>query len=373
MIYFDNAATGGKKPPSVIKAVNNALSEYSANPGRSGHSKSLKTAMAVYSAREKTAEFFGASGPENVVFTANCTAALNYVIKGILNSGDRVVVSSLEHNAVVRPLYKIGVEVDVARASLVDDRLTLAEFSKKITPDTRLVICTGASNVLGKILPITKIGALCKERNIPFAVDGAQIAGVVPIDMQSMNIDYLCLAPHKALYAPMGLGVLICEKPIINTIIEGGTGTNSEEMVQPEFLPERLESGTINVPAIMGLSAGIDYLKQMGITKIYNYEMELMGHLYNSLAGLEKAMLYTPYPMSGMYAPVLSFNIYGRSSTETAEYLSKNGIAVRAGLHCAPYAHKQIGTLDKGTVRVSLSSFNTLYEIKNFINLIRKY
>ncbi len=363
MIYLDNAATTGKKPPGVIKAVNNALLTLSANPGRGGHRPSLAASAAVYSAREKAAKLFGASGPENVVFTYNCTHSINTVIKGILKPGDHVVTSSLEHNAVMRPLYKTGAEPDIAEVSLTDDNITLNEFEKKIKPSTRLVICTGASNVLGRTLPVAQIGALCRSRGIPFAVDAAQTAGVMAIDMKKMNIDYLCIAPHKGLYAPMGIGVLICEKYIENTLTEGGTGTNSAEMTQPDSLPERLESGTVAVPAIAGMSAGIDYVRSIGTDKIYRHELNLISELYKRLSSLKNVILYTENPARGGFAPVLSFNVKGVPSGEIAAYLSEKGIAVRGGLHCAPSAHRQIGTLEVGTVRASVSAFNTLSDI----------
>lgn len=363
MIYLDNAATTGKKPPEVIRAVDNAMRMYSANPGRGGHKPSMAASGAVYSVREKLADFFGATGPENVVFTMNCTHSINTVLKGVLKKGDRVVTSSLEHNAVIRPLYKTGAVYDIARVSLTDDNLTLSEFERKIRPDTRLVICTGASNVLGKILPIAKIGALCRSRGIAFAVDAAQTAGVLPINMREMNIDYLCIAPHKGLYAPMGVGVLICEQPIENTLIEGGTGTNSAEVVQPDFLPERLESGTVNVPEIMGISAGIDYVNRIGMKKLYTHELELTARLWSELSKMPHIRLYTNKPEPYAFAPVLSFNVEGKKSAETAAYLNDKGIAVRGGLHCAPAAHRQIGTLENGTVRVSAAAFNTQYDI----------
>ena len=372
MIYFDNAATTGKKPIGVIRAVDGALRELSANPGRSGHNASLKAADAVYSVREKIAELFGASGAENVVFTLNCTHSINCVIKGVLKKGDHAVTSTLEHNSVIRPLVKEEIPFDTAYVSLTDDGATLREFERKIRNNTRLVICTGASNVFGKTLPIAEIGALCRQRGVPFVVDAAQIAGVMPIDMRQMNIDYLCIAPHKGLYAPMGIGVLICEKPIENTIIEGGTGTNSAELVQPEGLPERLESGTVNVPEIMGLSAGIDYVNGLGIKKIYTHEMKLIRYLYKELSKIDRVQLYTPEPRDGLYAPVLSFNIYGKSSAEVSQYLNSKGIAVRGGLHCAPSAHRQIGTLDIGAVRVSVAAFNTSAEIESLIKAIKQ-
>ena len=372
MIYFDNAATTGKKPIGVIRAVDGALRELSANPGRSGHNASLKAADAVYSVREKIAELFGASGAENVVFTLNCTHSINCVIKGVLKKGDHAVTSTLEHNSVIRPLVKEEIPFDTAYVSLTDDGATLREFERKIRNNTRLVICTGASNVFGKTLPIAEIGALCRQRGVLFVVDAAQIAGVMPIDMRQMNIDYLCIAPHKGLYAPMGIGVLICEKPIENTIIEGGTVKNSAELVQPEGLPERLESGTVNVPEIMGLSAGIDYVNGLGIKKIYTHEMKLIRYLYKELSKNDRVQLYTPEPRDGLYAPVLSFNIYGKSSAEVSQYLNSKGIAVRGGLHCAPSAHRQIGTLDIGAVRVSVAAFNTSAEIESLIKAIKQ-
>lgn len=372
MIYFDNAATTGVKPVRVINAVKYALENYCANPGRSGHEASVKVADMVYKTREKLANFFGAEGPENVVFTMNCTHSANCVLKGLLRRGDHVVVSSLEHNAVMRPLVKTGVSYSVAEVSLTNDRETVKNFSEKIKPNTKLIFCTGASNVLGKILPIDKIGELCRKKGIFFAVDAAQTAGVLPINMQKLNLDYLCIAPHKGLYAPMGIGILIARKNIPNTLIEGGTGTNSLELYQPESLPERLESGTLNVPGIAGLSAGVDYVNEIGLEKIYNHELKLIQRLYEGLKGLPKIKLYTPYPQKDFYAPLLSFNMDGIDSIKLSQMLSENSIAVRGGLHCAPSAHSQIHTLEEGTVRVSVGSFNNEREIDTFLGVLRR-
>ncbi len=363
MIYFDNAATTGKKPISVIKAVERALFSLSANPGRSGHKISEKAAAEIYSVREKTADFFEASGPEKVVFTANCTASINYVIKGVLKRGDHCIISDLEHNAVLRPLHKWGVEYNVATVSLVDDNATVENFARLITPKTKMIICTGASNVVGKLLPIEKLGKLCKAKNILFTVDAAQIAGVIPIKMKTMNIDYLCVAPHKGLYAPMGTGILIAEKPINNTVFEGGTGTNSKDLEQPEFLPERLESGTVNVAGIMGIGAGIEFVKKVGIEKIHKKEIGLLKRFCRRLRYQSGIIFYAPQIEENHFAPVLSFDINGLTSGETASLLNERGIAVRAGLHCAPLTHKKIGTIENGTVRVAPSLFNTEDEI----------
>ncbi|MBR7133076.1 MAG: aminotransferase class V-fold PLP-dependent enzyme [Clostridia bacterium] len=370
MIYFDNAATTGKKPKAVIKAVETALLEYSANPGRSGHTLSVRAADTVYRVREKTAEFFGASGPENIVFTLNCTHSINCVLKGLLRQGDHAVISSMEHNAVMRPLKKIGIPFDIAEVSLENDDETLKELAKKIKPNTKLVFCTGASNVCGKILPLRQIGELCRKRGVLFGVDAAQIAGVVPINIKQMKIDFLCIAPHKGLYAPMGVGILICERPLPNTVLEGGTGTNSADLFQPQLLPERHESGTLNLPGIMGIGAGIDYVKQLGTEKISNHETGIIKTVYFGLRNNPEAVLYTPEPFVNSYAPVLSFNISGVPSGVTANLLAENGIAVRGGLHCAPMAHRQLNTLDTGTVRLSTATFNTYSEAEAFLRLV---
>lgn len=371
MIYFDNAATTGKKPKTVVQAVENALINYSANPGRSGHDLSVKCANAVYGVRTKIANFFGADGPENIVFTLNCTHSINTVLKGVLHKGDHVVVSSLEHNAVMRPLKKIGVNFDVATVYR-DDAQTLEEFKRKIKVNTRLVLVTGASNVTGKILPIEEIGNVCKKRGVYFCVDAAQTAGVCEIDMQRMNIDYLCIAPHKGLYAPMGIGILICRKPIENTIIEGGTGTFSIDLSQPDALPERLESGTVNMAGIMGVSAGIDFITKTGISNLRRHEYNLFERLYRGLEKNNDIVLYSENPDINSYAPVLSFNFKGLASEDATRLLNKYGFALRGGIHCSPLAHKTIGTLPEGTVRASFSIFNTLQEVDALISVCNR-
>ncbi len=371
MIYFDNAATTGAKPKGVIDGVKLALERYSANPGRAGHSRSIEAAEMVYKTREKLSDFFGSDGPETVVFTQNCTHSANCVIKGILKRGDHCIISALEHNAVIRPLVKTGVSYSVAEVSMTDDEKTLENFKEKIRPNTRLIFCMGASNVWGKILPIGKIGELCREKGILFAVDGAQNAGVLPIDMKKQNIDFLCIAPHKGLYAPMGIGVLIARKNIPQTIIEGGTGTNSLELFQPDRLPERLESGTVNLPGIMGISAGMDYVKSKGINTLYEGELALIKKLYTQMKTIPEVILYTPEPKGGDFVPLLSFNVVGEHSSKVANSLSEKNIAVRGGLHCSPLAHKRMGTENIGAVRVSVASFNKEEEINKFMMVLR--
>ena len=371
MIYFDNAATSGHKPQSVINAVDFALKNLSANPGRSGHKLSLRASDLVYNTRTKVAEFFGANGPEQVVFTQNCTQGLNYVIKGVLRKGDHVVVSNLEHNAVMRPLVKTGVNYDVMKV-FDDDNLTINDFESKLKVNTKLVIMTAASNVTGQILPFLEIAKICHKRGVLFCLDGAQLCGVMPINMQKMHIDFLCVAPHKGLYSPMGIGVLICRKPIDNTIIEGGTGSSSLEFIQPNEMPEMLESGTLNLPAVAGLSAGIDFVNKVGIQRIYEKEMRLLKMFYTGLRDIPKIVLYTNPPVMHKYAAVIPFNISGVKSDKAATYFDRNGIALRAGLHCAPTAHKTLGTTEFGTLRASFSVFNTEEEVIRAIKVAKK-
>ncbi len=368
MIYFDNAATTGHKPHSVVNAVDYALKNLCANPGRSGHAVSQKAAIAVFNARRTTADFFGSKGPETVVFTPNCTASINYVLKGILSRGDHIVISDLEHNAVMRPIKAMSIDYSMANVSLTDDEETVYNFKRAIKPNTKMIFCTAASNVLGKILPIKEIGMLCKENGILFGVDAAQAAGVIPINMQDMNIDYLCIAAHKGLYCPMGLGILIAHGPIKKTIIEGGTGTESTQFIQPDTLPEMLESGTVNLPAIASVSAGIDFVKKQK-NCILRYENDLVRRLYNNLKNSE-IIFYTDPNIYG-YAPVLCFNIAGLPSEKVVDVLSKNGFALRAGLHCAPTAHKKIGTQMQGAIRFSPSLFNTSSEVDLFVRYLK--
>lgn len=374
MIYLDNAATTGKKPEIVIKSVNNALRTMSANPGRGGHTLSNRASEAVFAARQKVAKMFDADD-DRIIFTPNCTTALNIAIKGVINSGQGIVISSLEHNAVTRPtvtVNKKGCPVKVAEVIFGDADATLRSFERAIDKNTAVVVCTHASNVSGEILPIEKIGALCKDRGITFIVDAAQTAGVLPISTKKMNIDFLCIAPHKGLYAPMGTGILIANSEIRYPLIEGGTGVNSYSLEQPSDYPERLESGTVNLPGIVGISAGIDFVNSKGTGQIYLSELALIERLYNGLSKISGVILYTPKPQKNKYVPLLSFNLRSMPSDMVAEKLSLMGFAVRAGLHCAPLAHKRMGTIDGGTVRVSTGVFNNINEIDAFIRAVSK-
>lgn len=370
MIYLDNAATTFPKPLNVVNAVDRCLKHYSANPGRSGHELSEKAAEEIFICRKKLSDLFNANSPDRVVFTANCTTAINMVLKGVLRPGDHAICSAYEHNAVIRPLNKVctyGVEYNVARVFPEDTVSTVAAFEALIKNNTKLIVCTHASNVNGIILPIKEIGEMAHSHGIKFLVDAAQSAGVINIDMKEMNIDYLCIAPHKGLYAPMGTGVLIANADIDNTLIEGGTGSMSVLPLQPQFLPDRLESGTLNLSGVVGISAGIDFLKSKGINNIYTKEHKLIAKAFNAFSKLPQIVLYNNEFSIGKTTPVLSFNIVHKDCEEIGNELNKMGIAVRSGLHCSPLAHKTLGTIDIGTVRVCPSVFTNETNIDSLI------
>lgn len=362
MVYWDNAATTWKKPMTVRQAVCQALSLYSANPGRAGHKMSLEAAEQVYLCRQAVADFFGLPDPSGVVFTLNCTAALNTVIRGVLDKSGRAVTSDLEHNAVMRPLAALSDHAnryDVVEWCADEDAL-VERFRRAIRPDTRLMICTHASNVFGVALPIRKLGELAHRYGLLLCVDAAQTAGVLPIDMEQDHIDYLCVAPHKGLYAPMGTGILLCrESEKIPPLVRGGTGSQSLSLLQPEELPDRLESGTPNVSGICGVRAGVEFVSKLGRDRIYRHEIELLQYVYDRLKQNPDMRLYTPRPQIGYAAPVLSVNIRDVPSEEVAAALNERHIAVRAGLHCAPAAHRRFGTIEQGTVRLAPSAFSS--------------
>lgn len=374
MIYLDNSATTNPKPMSVISASERAVRN-SANPGRSGHMLSENAARTVYETRIKAAGFFDSADETRVIFTPSCTFSLNTAIKSVFKDGGHAVVSSLEHNAVMRPLEKLrnkGVTYTKAEVFAGDNDKTVDSFRKSITKETRAFICTHASNVFGIKLPVERLAALAHSYGLIFILDAAQSAGIAPISMND-GYDIVCAAPHKGLYAPMGTGLMILGKDISpDTLIEGGTGSNSLSPVQPEDLPDKFESGTLNLSGIAGLGAGIDFVKSKGINRISGHEFSLMKMLYKALLTNKRIILYTELPEPDHYVPVLSFNAEGAHSEETAEYLKKYGIAVRAGLHCAPCAHEAFGTTETGTVRISPSAFTSQNDIRTLIRAISK-
>lgn len=370
MINFDNSATSWPKPLRVRKAAEEAMVRYGGNPGRSGHRLSIETAEAVYRARQTAAGFFGAE-TENTVFTLNCTHALNLAIKGIAGSGGHIIISNLEHNSVARPVHalsKSGGEYDIAEIDH-DDNVTLGNFERLIRPDTKAVVCTLGSNVTGRITPCKKIGELCRRNGICFIADGAQACGVIDIKL-SQGINILCTAGHKSLYGPPGTGLLLSDGSFpIAPLMEGGTGSTSLELDQPDFMPDCLESGTVNTCGVIALGEGIRFVSDMGTDRIFTHETALCKRFIDGVKDLDNVVIYRD---KGRYLPIVSFNIKNLTSNETASMLSDAGYALRGGLHCSGLAHKAIGTAPEGTVRFSPSVFSTTAEVDGLIKAVKK-
>lgn len=374
MIYLDNGATSFPKPLSVRQNVDISLKKFSANPGRSGHSLSLRAAKEIFECRKRLKELFNVNSEEEIIFTENCTMALNTVIFGLLSEGDHVLISSMEHNSVTRPLESLkdkGVTYSTFDYSYEDNE-TVDNVRNLIKPETKLVICTHASNVFGFRFPIERICALCHAYGILFCVDSAQSAGVFDIDVGTNQYDFVCMSGHKSLYGPMGTGVLILNNRNLKPLLYGGTGTESVKKSQPEGLPEKFESGTQNMNGISGLKAGVDFVKNRGIKNIYNHEYKLAKRLFNGLANNRKVITYNKSFDYGKVAPVVSFNIDGVYSEDLVAKLNKYGIMTRGGLHCSPLAHTTMNTIENGTVRVVPGAFNTINDINYLLNVIRK-
>lgn len=374
MIYLDNGATSFPKPLSVRQNVDISLKKFSANPGRSGHSLSLRAAKEIFECRKRLKELFNVNSEEEIIFTENCTMALNTVIFGLLSEGDHVLISSMEHNSVTRSLESLkdkGVTYSTFDYSY-DDNVTVDNVRNLIKPETKLVICTHASNVFGFRFPIERICALCHAYGILFCVDSAQSAGVFDIDVGTNQYDFVCMSGHKSLYGPMGTGVLILNNRNLKPLLYGGTGTESVKKSQPEGLPEKFESGTQNMNGISGLKAGVDFVKNRGIKNIYNHEYKLAKRLFNGLANNRKVITYNKSFDYGKVAPVVSFNIDGVYSEDLVAKLNKYGIMTRGGLHCSPLAHTTMNTIENGTVRVVPGAFNTINDINYLLNVIRK-
>ncbi len=369
-VYFDNAATAYPKPPSVAEAVKAAVERLGGNPGRGGHVFSQRAAEKVFETRELAAELFNAE-PENVVFTLNCTHALNLAIKGIIRPGDRVIISSMEHNSVARPVYaltKQGVRADVAAVGRTDEE-TLENLRRLIKGDLRCVIFTAASNVTGRAMPIREIASVCREKGVCLIVDGAQACGVIPLSLDD-GMNFLCMPGHKGLYGPAGTGLLISDgEYALKTVIEGGTGATSGELEQTGFMPERLESGTLNTVGIAGLCEGIKYVRQMGINRIRSHEEELCGVLIDGIKSVDGIKIYR---RGDCFVPIVSFNIEGVPAPALTSALSAEGFALRGGLHCAALAHKTLGTFPNGTVRFSPSVFSAEKDVRLLINSLKK-
>ena len=382
LIYFDNAATSWPKPPQVLEAMIKFMKEIGANPGRSGHHLSIEAARVIYETRETLSNLFNIQDPSRIIFTLNATESINLALKGLLRPKDHVVTSSMEHNSVMRPLRyleKQGVEISIVTCSPLGF-LDPDDLEKEIKPNTKMVILNHASNVTGTLLPIREVGQITRKYNLIFLVDAAQTAGAYPIDIQSDSIDLLAFTGHKSLYGPQGTGGLIInsrinEKEMI-PLKHGGTGSRSEYEEQPDFLPDQFESGTPNSVGILGLLGGIRFVLDTGIYKIRRHELDLTERLIEGLKQFPQIKIYGPENADKRTA-IISFNIDGFSPSYVSLYLEREfGILSRAGLQCAPQAHRTIGTFPDGTIRFSLSYFNSRNQVDKAIealhHLIRK-
>ena len=373
MIYLDNAATTYPKPPQMFKTMEKFLRYGSANPGRGGHQMALEAGRAVLGVREQIARFISAKQPEEIIFTSSATEALNLALLGSLYQGDHLIITGMEHNAVARPAYHLkanGVDLDVVGA----DRYGMLEpddIAGRIKKNTKLVAAIHASNVTGGIMPVREISQICRNREVSFLLDASQTAGTVPINVQEMGVDLLAFPGHKGLFGPPGIGVLYVRPGIeLKPLKFGGTGSQSESLEMPHLLPDRYEAGTQNTVGIVGLGAGIEFVKQTGIEKILVHEQSLTRHLLDGLRKISRIEIYGPQD-SQKRVGVISFNVKGMDASEVGFILDQvYGIAVRVGLHCAPLAHRTLGILDKGSVRTSLSYFNTREEIDQLISAV---
>ena len=369
MIYLDSAATTFQKPPSVTAAMQDALLTMS-SPGRGGYPAAMKAAETAFQCRSELAELFGVGNPERVVFTSSATHGLNIAIKSLVPPGGKAVVSGYEHNAVTRPLTALGAEVSAAEAPLFRQSEVAAAFDRLIVPGTDAVICNHISNVFGFIQPVEAIAAMCRERGVPFIIDASQSAGVLPLDLDRLGAAFIAMPGHKGLYGPQGTGVLLCGENVpVRTLLEGGTGSLSMQQEMPDFLPDRLEAGTHNMPGIAGLLAGVRFVKQRGMANILDHERRL------TLLAAEGIRMFPGAKVLAMpglreQAGVLSFVPLKKDVEEVGTRLAEQGIAVRTGLHCASFAHKSAGTLDTGTVRVSFSDFNTRSEVYRLLAVL---
>ena len=370
MIYFDSAATSFQKPAAVRRAVLRAM-ETMSSPARGDYLPARRAAETLYRCREEAAALFGVENAENVIFTCNATHGLNIAIRSLVKSGDRVVISGFEHNAVTRCLASFdSLEVAIAAAPLFDKNAAAEEFRRLVTKDTAAVICTHVSNVFGFVLPMDEIAAICAARGVPLIVDASQSAGGLDVNNRKWKAAFIAMPGHKGLLGPQGTGILLCggeAKPILY----GGTGSESLRQEMPEFLPDRLEAGTHNVPGITGLLEGIKYTKGIGFTAIGNKKKRLVEYFADELRKLPRCHLFLP-PDEQCHSGVISAGFDGIECEEMARQLARRGIAVRAGYHCAPLAHRTAGTLDSGTVRFSFSPFNTETEILRGAEAVRE-
>ncbi|MGL5439275.1 MAG: aminotransferase class V-fold PLP-dependent enzyme [Filifactoraceae bacterium] len=371
-IYFDNGATSYPKPEIVAQTISNYITNIGCSVGRGIYKEATLSEDVVYETREMLSQLVNYHHPENVCFTKNITESLNVIIKGLINPKDKVLVSPVEHNAVMRPLNAVDAEI-----IKVDVLKNLSSFEEELKKEIKAVIMTHSSNVTGDILPIKEIGNLCKKYSIPFILDAAQSAGMLDIDMEDMNIDVLCFTGHKSLLGPQGIGGFIIKSPMvpkIKSFIQGGTGSKSDVEVQPDFMPDKYESGTPNMLGIFGLNASLKYLKDVGIPEVYKKEQQLMKYFYDNLSKLtEKNINYRLLGVNDISnrTPVFSLDFTGFDNAMISyELQAKYNIQNRCGLHCSPSAHKYYDSFPQGSVRLSFGYMNTQEEIDYCIKAI---
>lgn len=367
-VYFDNASTSYPKAQGVAQSVANYIENIGVNISRGGYEKAYATDEVVYETREKLCKLFNYPNCQNVIFTPNVTYAINMLLKGLLKPGDHVLMSSMEHNAVMRPIVQLehqGITFDRIPCNQQGD-LLMDSILDMIRPNTRAIVMTHASNVCGTIMPIKEVGEICRQKGLYFIVDAAQTAGVIPIDMKAMNIDALAFTGHKGLLGPQGMGGFILDEKLvleITPIISGGTGSLSHTEEVPKFMPDRFEAGTMNIPGIFGLHTALEYIEKIGISNIFKKEMELTQYFIEKISQIEQIKI-AGRPDCNNRTAVVSIQVEGLDLAELAHRLDKEfGVMTRVGLHCAPGAHKTLGTYPEGTLRFSFGHLNTFDEV----------
>ena len=374
MIYLDNAATTMRKPEVVVQAVTEGLCTMG-NAGRGVHDAALDASRIIFDTRVKLAQFFHGENPKQIVFTMNSTESLNIAIKGILEPGDHVITTELEHNSVLRPLYEMeaaGVELSIIPAD-TKGRICYEDFQKNIKSNTKAIVCTHGSNLTGNLIDIERVGKIAKENHMLFVVDASQTAGVFPIDVQKMNIDILCFTGHKGLLGPQGTGGMYVREDVnVRPLLSGGSGVQTYLKNHPKEMPTALEAGTLNAHGLAGLRAAVDYLQSTGIDTIRQKEQQLMRHFYNGVKDISGVRIYGDFEAEERCA-IVTMNVWDYDSSEVSDALyTQYGISTRPGAHCAPLMHQALGTVEQGAVRFSFSHYNTMEEIERAIEAIKE-